>query len=255
MHLNNYSIRISGNSTLIAAMAIIGTGNGYLDIRASSSLTTNGCTVYRILLAEGTLTLQDNLALTEKIQSNGGSLNTNNKTVTCGTGFYMYVVGTFTLGSSIINCPDFEIAAGSTVPANTATINCSGNFAGGGITTYNIVNLTGATSTISGNNTFATLALPAATTQTITFTAGSIQTIGTATLDGDATHAHTIKSGTAGTLASLIATTVTETYVTYTDMRLSWETLEVGEVLVYNKQLSLAETENIRMATRWRYGV
>jgi hypothetical protein len=73
------------------------------------------------------------------------------------------------MGASIINCTSYGyIGAGAlTVTANTATINCSGNFAGGGITTYNIVNLTGATSTVSGNNTFAELNVSAATTVTL----------------------------------------------------------------------------------------
>ena len=38
------------------------------------------------------------------------------------------------------------------------------------------------------------------------------------TLSGDATHAHTILSDTAGTLAQIMATTITDSYVTYTDM-------------------------------------
>jgi hypothetical protein len=69
---------------------------------------------------------------------------------------------------------------------------------GGGLTTYNIVNLTGATSTITGNNTFARLALPPATTQTITFTDSSTQTASTFALSGSSGHVHTLQGSSTG---------------------------------------------------------
>jgi len=73
------------------------------------------------------------------------------------------------MGASVINCPLWSYSdSGLTITANTATINCSGDFTGGGID-YNgaTFNLTGATCTITGNNTFAELNVSAATTVTL----------------------------------------------------------------------------------------
>jgi len=121
--------------------------------------------------------------------------------MTCGAFEQSYAnARTLTLGSSIFNCTSWDYTGSNlTVTANTATINCSGNFAGGGITTYNIVNLTGATSTISGSNTFAELNLASGTTQTITFTDVSTQTVTDADLGGTAGFIHTLTgTGVAG---------------------------------------------------------
>ncbi|KKM88305.1 hypothetical protein LCGC14_1260030, partial [marine sediment metagenome] len=141
-----------------------------------------------------------------------------------------------------------------TIAATTGTIIVTGTgvFTGGG-ETYNDVELNGTAHTISGDNTFNVLTLPAGTTQTITLTAGSIQTAATMTLDGDATHTHTILSSTAGTLASLVASAATYTYCVFTDIRRSWETLIVHEVLVYNKTLTVGEGAHLRSKTKFRY--
>ena len=118
---------------------------------------------------------------------------------------------------------------------------------------YHLIFATTAHDKYYGSNTFTNLILLSSQTQTITLPAGSIQTATTMTLDGDATHAHSIVSSTAGTLASLVATNATDDYVTYTDIRRSWATLSVGEVLVYNRRLSAVEGTHLYNKTKFRY--
>jgi len=234
--MGNNVINIYGDVTYIAAMVESANLPSQLHFYgATSKLTTNGLYLHTSIYVDfsTSLTLQDNLSMLRDIVCVASLTNltfdTNNKTVNCrsfqlngGTGAG---VKTVTLGSSVITFTDtateWSITGnGCVLTANTATLNLvgSGNFVGGGITTYNTINLNGTAHTISGSNTFAALNLPAATTQTITFTAGTRQTVTTATLSGNATHAHTLKSGTAGTLASIWATNKTDAYVTYTDM-------------------------------------
>jgi hypothetical protein len=146
--------------------------------------------------------LADNFSTTGSITPDlSGTFNTNGFTVNClNFNDGGYASGrTLTLGSSTINCSGyFRWTAGNTITANTSTINCSGNFSGGGITTYNIVNLTGATSTISDSNTFAQLNLTPAVTQTFKFTDGSNQTVTTANLSGTLGHIHTLTGTSTG---------------------------------------------------------
>jgi len=154
-----------------------------------------------------------------------GSVITGDHTISCGV-FSINGVGvkSLDLGSSTVNTASSGgwgySGSNLTFANNSATINIAGTgaFAGGSLTNYNIVNLTGTASTITGSNTFNTLALSAGTTQTISLAAGTRQTATTVTLSGDVTHQHTIKSGTAGTLASIWATNKTDNFVTYTDM-------------------------------------
>ena len=87
-----------------------------------------------------------------------------------------------------------------TIAATTGTIIVTGTgvFTGGG-ETYNDVELNGTAHTISGSNIFNILALPLGTTQTITFTDGTTQTITTPILSGSAGNIHTLQgSGVAG---------------------------------------------------------
>ncbi len=223
---------IYGNCTFINAMVIPTSVITFIVFygNANHSLTTNGVTINAQYVGSysgtGTLTLLDDLNC-RTLLLREGVLNTNGKTVTGNTFYssYTFVRGLFlggsTLNFSLIYGWDCSDSTNLTLNAGTSTINLnlssSGTFAGGG-QVYNIVNLNGPKYTVSGNNTFAQLNLPAATTQTITVTAGSIQTITSATLSGDATHTHTIVSGTAGTLAQIWATNKTDDYVTYTDI-------------------------------------
>jgi hypothetical protein len=146
--------------------------------------------------------LGDNLNLSTTIlYSNGGHLNTNGKTITCGAANLHNSPGCIlTLGASIFNCTSFSNP--TNIVADTSTINCSGNFVGGGLT-YNIVNLTGATSTVSGNNSFSQLNLVPANTQAITFTAGTTQNVSSASLSGSAGHVHTLTGAGSWTINKL----------------------------------------------------
>ena len=111
-----------------------------------------------------------------------GTLNTNNYNI-IGAKYFGMPYGTtkvLNMGSSTITIIqtgwDYS-GTNLTLSANTGTINITaGYFHGGGITTYNIVNLAGATSTITGNNTFNTLGLTRVGTQAITAT-GTTQTV------------------------------------------------------------------------------
>jgi hypothetical protein len=182
-------INFYGDITLISGMT---TTNVYINAVGSNSKTliTAGKTISVLRSANGThttgtLILGDNLTIGADISWQSGTLNTNNKTIVSCPLLAFEDVGskTGTFGSSIINVTTWSAVATTTLTANTSTINCSGNFSGGGLTTYNIVNLTGSTSTITGNNSFATLGFTRAGVQTITFTDGSTQTVTNLTRD------------------------------------------------------------------------
>lgn len=219
-------LNVYGNMTTIATMTWSHYGFVYFKGAAGQLLTTNGlslsCNIDKATTAT-TLTLADALTCA-RVYVESGTLDTAGFTVTASTSFNTSgaAAKTITLGASIVNCGLWNMSGAGTITltANTASIRVTGTgaFVGGGLTTYYEVQLNGSTHTISGSNTFAALTLPAATTQTITFTAGTRQTITTATLSGDATHTHTLKSGTAGSLASIWATNHTDDYCVYTDM-------------------------------------
>jgi len=197
---------VYGDLTTIAAMVYGGSQYLYFAGNIAHNLTSNGLTINNVgvYLGSGfigTINLLDALT-TNRLRIIAGTITTNNHDVTCALHFSLGQIGAATanLGSSTINTVEWQVYAGPvTLNAGTSIINASGNFTGGSIATYNIVNLTGATSTITGNNTFATFALPPATTQTIIFTDGTTQTATTFTLDGSAGHIHTLQgTGVAG---------------------------------------------------------
>jgi hypothetical protein len=157
----------------------------YLDFLATSgtqTITLNGKSLggstVRMMGAGGTRTLAGEITATA-LTINKGVFNTGGYTLSVGAVAVGYPDNkTVTLGSSIINCSSWSwVPSGgtATLTANTSVINCSGNFTGGGLTTYNVVNISAATSTITGNNTFATLGFTRAGVQTITAT-GTTQT-------------------------------------------------------------------------------
>jgi len=195
---NLNGIYIFGSLTLGAMSITASVGVVFSSTSTGRTVTTNGVDIgiFYFNGVGGGWTLQDAFTSGAYGALQAGTLNTNGQTVTTASTFDAgngAGVKVLTLGSSIVNCAFLEYPGSNlTLTANTATINCSGNFAGGGITTYNIVNLTGATSTISGSNTFAELNLASGTTQTITFTDGTTQTVTDADLGGSAGHVHTL---------------------------------------------------------------
>ena len=212
MSIGALHIVVSGNITFITDMTITATSWGwYIDLAGNTTqtLTTAGRFTSKTIIQFNTasnLSLQDDLTCGQ-IAFSRGTITTNNHNVTLsstGAGWGIQITGatakTFNMGSSVITASVWNYSGSNlTLTANTSTINCSGDFSGGGITTYNIVNLTG-DSTISGSNTFDELNLPVGTTQTITFTDGTTQTItNTLGLSGSVGHVHTLQgSDTAG---------------------------------------------------------
>jgi len=204
-HGSSFNFDTYGSVTFIANM--IHTGTARLKFAGNTNVTFTAGGVLSFALEfylQGTsVTFQDDVNNgSQQLRLLRGIIITNNKTITCGQVLMEGVEGTtVTLGSSIINATSWSYTGSRyTLTANTSTINCSGNFTGGGIN-YNgaTLNLTGATSTISGNNTFAQLNLASGTTQTISFTDGSIQTVTSANLSGSVGHIHTLKgTGAAG---------------------------------------------------------
>ncbi len=208
----SYNLDCRASITFISAMST--SGNFRIDWRptaGTAAITTNGMQFTGILSLEnvGTATFSfvdgytSTSVSTGAINSLVGSIATNNNTINIPNGTFSATgttARTLTLGSSIINCANWVYSGSNlTVAANTSTINCSGNFTGGGITTYNIVNLTGATSTITGSNTFTRLGLSEGVTDTITVTDGTTQTAADFRLSGSGGRVHTIKgSSTAG---------------------------------------------------------
>ncbi len=171
-------LRIYGNTILINSLIMSGSGSLRFYSTSTQTLTTNGCVTLGIITqgTGGILSLQDDLTILPLmgIDIRIGGINTNNHNITCAD-FSKSDSGThgaaaITLGSSTINCSSVNLSGTEiTLNAGTSTFNCSGNFIGAN-KTFNIVNLTGATSTVTGDNTIKELGLNPIGTQTVTNT-------------------------------------------------------------------------------------
>lgn len=186
-------LRFYGNVTFIAAMV----SNGGTGLRAYAtsgvqSLRTNGLALTFTVLWENvggssTGELLDDFTSVSTLGAYR-TFNTNNFNI-IATNFRMAFTQTKTisLGSSVITLSNTWNADGTniTIVPGSSTIKLlgTGAFVGGGKTYYD-VELNGTAHTISGDNTFSTLTLKADTTQTITFTDGSVQTITTPVMTG-----------------------------------------------------------------------
>lgn len=182
------ALDIFGSLTFILAMTITATTqNVFFKATASGkTVTLNGNTlaVNVRFTGAGGWTLQDafNTTTGKFILFQRGTLDTNDQTITCGKFAPTDATArTLTLGSSVINCTQWDLTDPSnfTFTANTATIKVTGTgaFDGGGQTAYYNVELNGTAHTISGDNTFAKLSLNPSGAQTITFTDTSTQTV------------------------------------------------------------------------------
>ena len=176
----NY-LRINGALTTISAMAVTVGGGGQIYYSSNPfNVTSNGlifgCTFTNWAGTE-VFTLLDDFRTSAYFTMVNG-LTTNNHSFQCGaftsSGNTARVLA---LGSSTVTVTSWTVSGTNYSLTGTPTINDSGNFTGGGLTTYNIVNLTGATSTVTGSNTFNTLGLTRVGVQTITFTDGTTQTV------------------------------------------------------------------------------
>jgi hypothetical protein len=234
---------IYGNLTLSATQTV-SPSSSFTNFAATSgikTITTNGVTIDRPIIFNGvggTWELQDALTLgsTRSIGFYAGTFTTNGYTVTCGkfgsVGSLATGNRTINLGSSVINCIGYSTTSSSwqvedgsytfTVNAGTSTIYMSEtytgastqNFIGGGKTYHNLVYTQGQPSTISGNNTFNSISN---TFQpiSISFEAGSTQTVGFFSLSGTSGNLVTLNSGIPGTQFNLVNPTGMNANVSY----------------------------------------
>jgi hypothetical protein len=178
-----FNLYAYGDVTFISAMVCTHSGVFLWASNSNVNITipVNLVSVLDCEIGTGTRTLLTNVTTTRNFQTMSlGSLALNGFTLSCAvfSDGNAAPAHTLNLTNSVLNCTGFQFGvAGGTISSSNGTINCSGNFGGGGLTTYNIVNLTGATSTISDSNTFAQLNLTRDGAQTITFTDGTTQTI------------------------------------------------------------------------------
>jgi hypothetical protein len=211
---------IYGNLTVSSGMTVNG-GTGTTTFAATSgtkTITTSGKQFdFPVTFngVGGTWQLQDNLTLgsTRTLTLTNGTLDANNKNVSCGT-----------FSSSNSNARVITMGSGSwtiegsgtawncgtstnlTLNANTSTVNLTSassvTFAGGG-KTYNVLNRTGGGNlVITGANTFTTIAtnlLPI----TVTFPSGVTQTITNFSISGTAGNVVTINASTSGSKATI----------------------------------------------------
>jgi len=175
-------LSIFGDATFIAAMTFTN-NNNFWSMRGTGVLTTNGVQGANLAIYNGTVTLQDSLTLASGRSLNivSGTLDTNGQSISVAL-LKGWVGATLTLGASVVECTEVDFAAAGppTLTANTATIKVigTGAFAGGGITTYNEVQLNGTAHTISGSNTFHVLRIAPSAAANITLTSGTVQTVG-----------------------------------------------------------------------------
>lgn len=210
----------SGGSFSASAQTITTT---FAATSTGKNITTNGKSLYNIVFngSGGGWTFQDALTTGGSITLSNGSLDTNSKTVSAGSGFTYTNVGgaaSLTLGTSQVTIQGtgtpwgFGTTTGLTFSGASSTIVFSGTgsqsrtFAGGGLTYGNLVIAgagTGPTFAITGNNTFNSISSTRTTSCSITFAAGSIQTITTWSLTGTSSVIITVSSNSASTRATL----------------------------------------------------
>ncbi|MDH4358810.1 MAG: fibronectin type III domain-containing protein [Candidatus Berkelbacteria bacterium] len=211
-----------GSVTLISGMTYSNSNDIYFQGRSSYALTSAGKTLLGagaymyIHMVGGTLTLQDDLTLSSSssLYIRYGTFDANDHNVTVGgnAGVYSSYSDTrsILMGSGTWNMIgyggwDIATTTGLTFDAETSnltlsTYNGTRKFTGGGLTYYNVSLNTGSFSfnPISGDNTFNNFTL-ANIDQTVSFTAGSIQTInGTFSATGTSGNLITINSYTPG---------------------------------------------------------
>lgn len=216
------TLNIYGDITFIAAMVLDGALPIICAKTGTQTITTNTLSIGNVYLQTGigtTVSFQDAF-VGNGIRHTYGTLLTNNNDITLSGDFRVTEANAtvLTMGSSAITCARWRYTGSNfTLTANTGTIKVTGTgaFEGGGITTYNNVELNGSAHTVSGSNTFASLTLKADTTQTITFTDGTTQTITTPTVTGSVGKVKTlVGSSTAGWIITKVGGgTVTADYL------------------------------------------
>jgi hypothetical protein len=221
-----HDIGVYGPLTLISTLSWTPNSAGTLSFQplSAAALTANSCVIGSTIYfnANGFTQSLGSALVTAAgcniIWNNTLTFTTANFDITCGGAITKNLTNSatsITLGSSIITCTAWTPLI-ITLDAGTSSIRITGTgaFSGGGKTYYE-VQLNGTAHTISGNNTFTNLIFKADTTQTITFTDGSTQTITTPTITGSVGKVKTLQgSGTGGwTIAKAGGGTVTCSYM------------------------------------------
>jgi hypothetical protein len=239
--LGNLTRTIYGNLIIPASGGTYTAGVNVTSFRATSgvkTITTNGRTIDFALNFNGvggTWQLQDALTMgsTRTLTHTNGTLDLNGKTLTVGTA-YTTATGTknLTFNGGTLVCPTASATAfnnaaptGYTTTAGTGTgkISMTGatakTFVGGGSTFNCTLSNDGAGAmTITGSNTFTTLANGVQPT-TITFTAGTTTTVTNWNVSGTAGNLVTIISSTGGSAHTLSKSTgtVSSDYLSISD--------------------------------------
>ncbi|MBC7218610.1 MAG: DUF2341 domain-containing protein [Hadesarchaea archaeon] len=187
------ALNIYGSLTLGGGMTWSYTGAiTFASTATGNTLTFNGKSTANAVTfngAGGGWILQDdwnngssNITLTR------GSLNTNGKTVTCGTfASSNSNTRTLTLGASTINCTSWNLSTTTnlTFDAGTSVIKCTGSFTGGGRTYYEVQLNASGSQTLSGANTFTNLKRTGGSSTDAALSLSANQTVtGTLTLTG-----------------------------------------------------------------------
>lgn len=237
---------IYGNLLLSPSQTVSATSNPttFAATSGTKTITTNGVTIDRSFYFNGiggTWLLQDALTIgaTREIQLRAGTLTTNGYAVIVGKFGGSIAAGnrTLNLGSSSFTCLGTPTTTSSwqvedagflyTINAGTSTIFMAEPFTGtsqqlffgGSKTYYNVVYSGGQPGGFYGNNTFNSISN---TTQplTLSFEAGTTQTVNNFNLSGTAGNLVTLNSVTPGTQWSLAKNTggkVLVSYVSITD--------------------------------------
>lgn len=252
------SITINGSLTFIPGMSCTMTGNLqlYTD-NPATTLNFGGIDLPMMQIffqfgSIGTWTLQSDINMTSinaMIMFNNGNLNTNGYTInTKNINIMGGTQGSWTLGSSTINCSGFMLMAmppNFALNAGTSTINIvngSGFFMGSGYTFYNI-NFDGLSSgnsqSINGNITFNILSFN--NISTIRLPSDATTTVNDIQFNGSCSNIVLVSSNTSGSTANIFKTNgaVNEDYISVQDI-----TVLGGGAFVSNNSIDLGNVHN-----------
>jgi hypothetical protein len=208
---------------------VLASGGTYTALTAtlnnSGTLNGNGKTIVALTINHfGTTTVAGNLTTSTTITFTQGTINLAGYTLTATTNFVSVGPTTRTItGTGIISVAGaWTVTDGAGFTGNSYTINMtnasSKTFAGGNGSYGTLVQAGAGALTISGSNAFADIQ---ATTRpsTITFTAGTTQSLSNFTLSGTTGNLVTINSTTAGTQYTLTKSngTVSVNYLSIQD--------------------------------------
>ena len=213
---------VSGGTVNIAGNLTLASGGTYTLVeprfRAGGTLTSSGKTLGStgIQAPGATVTLADALTLVsgQALTLTSGGFNAANFNVTAGafsssnssTRTLDMGSGTWTISNSGATAWNTATTTGMTLNPSTSTISMTSasakTFAGGGLTYYNLNQGGAGALTISGSNTFNNIT-DTVQPSTVTFTAGTTQTVSNFDLAGTAGNLVTINSSTPGSQFTL----------------------------------------------------